>query len=230
MKIPHISKTSMVAYFLFFVSFCIATTTAYFVFTLDVLKDWKLTIPEQPIHVGDTIVIESAYIKLRDVSGTATRYIVCDNAKGISIRYELNQRTANRRSGQGGTGIDVTIRRDIPDLPAKCKFAVAIEYEVLPFRKVHEYNETKEFMLQPERTTPVNASGEPQAVSQTNLVPVPASVSSSSSSSQNTPSQPQPQLESSQPTQPAPQQPQPSLVESVVTGVQGIVNSVLNIL
>lgn len=134
-------------------SILLLLSTAYSLSTITVLEDWRISINNDVnnIHAGDTVVIQSTYNKLHNTSGTATRYITCLNRSDLWVRYELNRATSNRGKGKGGTGIILVIRRDIADLPTKCKFEIAIEYEVMPFKKVNVHNQTQEFELKPER-------------------------------------------------------------------------------
>ena len=114
-----------------------------------VLKDWKLSTPTQDIHAGDTVTLISEYTKVRNVSGKSVRYIECQNSDRVYVRYPLNEAIANRGSGSGGTGVVVVVPTTIPNLPATCKFTIAIEYDVYPWRKVNVSNSTNEFTLLP---------------------------------------------------------------------------------
>ena len=167
----HITKTNVITFGLPILSLAILATTFYLLSNVKVLENWKLIGPTNDVHVGDTVVVQSTYNKVRDASGESVRYITCKNRSGVWIRYELNRATSDRAKGVGGTGIPLTIRRDIADVPATCKFDIAIKYDgVLPFKSVNVYQSTKNFLLLPEREDQVERSlPEPQATTQSNL-------------------------------------------------------------
>lgn len=144
-----LSATQIQAYTLFFLSTLILIGTFLFTMQVKVLDNWTLSIPTVDLKAGQEATIVSEYTKLRDVTGVAKRYVECRNEKGAYIRYPLNEAVANRASGNGGTGIIVKIPTDIPNLPAKCRFTVAIVYEVYPWRKVNQSNSTNEFTFNP---------------------------------------------------------------------------------
>jgi hypothetical protein len=155
-----VSRANLIAYTLTTLSVGILITTSYFLLNIKVIENWKLTVKQTDIHVGDTVVLESTYHKLRTTGSDSEsiRYIICRNREKVWVRYELNRATANRAVGVGGTGIPVTIRRDIADVPTTCKFNIVISYKVLPFRTVVVTNDSNEFLVQPERTTEESSS------------------------------------------------------------------------
>jgi hypothetical protein len=157
MKLP--SKSSIVTNIMFALSIIIFLSTVIFTMRIDVVKDWRLELPQGEIHAGDTIVVSSMYTKLRDVSGESKRYVECKNQNGVPIRYEINQAVANRKSGKGGTGIEIVVP-DIPNLPKMCKIQVSICYKVIPLKCSYENNETTEFQLLPKLGGSLDASQE----------------------------------------------------------------------
>lgn len=174
----------------------------YMTVTVDVLDNWKLALPNQKIHVGDEVTVASTYTKKMSVTGTAIRYLDCKNKDGVLIRYELNRREANRAARTGGTGIVVVMPPTVVDLPAKCRIAVAIDYQIFLFKHVIETNETEEFTLYPKETTSAVPSGD--SSQKTNQTPVSVSgqglVNGSSSLPNTTPSTPTSQSNTSQPS------------------------------
>lgn len=132
-----------------------ASLTAGYLFIapVDVLRDWRIVLPQQAIHAGDEITVQSIYTKVRNVTGHATRYIECDNKAGVSVRYQLNEAIANRGAGHQGTGIVLKIPDDIPDLPALCRISTAVDYPVYSFRSHYEYTASDPFPLQPGRVS-----------------------------------------------------------------------------
>lgn len=144
------SKTKLLSYSLFAFSIFMLLFTFYGLASVKVLADWKLSMPEGIVHSGDQLVLISQYTKLRDVNGKASRYIECrTKTSHVFVRYQLNEAVANRAKGAAGTGIPIVVPRNIPDLPATCRFSLAIIYDVLPFKKDYETNSTKEFTLYP---------------------------------------------------------------------------------
>jgi hypothetical protein len=189
MRLPQLnfSSTQVVSYCLLALSALLLLACVYMTYSIDVVTDWKLSLPEKKIHVGDTVVVASTYKKLRDVTGEASRFLDCNTKQGVSIRYPVNKASASRGASdhrQTGTGIVLVIPNTIPDLPTKCRIAVSIDYPVLPWRHVIENNETKDFTLYPAVKSSVKpVSGGSQRTSQTQgLNP------SSVSSTKNTPS------------------------------------------
>jgi hypothetical protein len=220
--------TSIITYLLLVLSIGIFFGTTYFVMNIKVLDDWQLTLPAGEIHVGDTVVLQSSYKKLREAGGESVRYIQCQNRNGVWIRYELNRATANRQAGVGGTGVVLTVRRDIADVPTTCKFTISIRYDVLPFRDVYVSNETKQFKLLTERTEP--ASGVSAATTENNQSPAapadPAPIQSSVSYLQPTPipliQQPNSSQAATEPPESAPPAPPQSIIERLMDTVRGI--------
>jgi len=189
----------ILTYVLFGLSLLVLTGTLYFISTIKVLDEWTISIPSGDIHVGDTVVIQSVYNKVRETGGESVRYIQCENRSGLWIRYELNRATANRQKGKGGTGIVLTVRRDIADVPTTCKFTINIRYDVLPFRSVYVTNNTREFTLLPERQDD-SQDGRPVTIQQNQpLLPIELDSQTSVSSSDNTLGTQLTQSESSQP-------------------------------
>lgn len=145
-----INRSKLFTSILFILSLLILGSTAYYVSDIKVIQDWKLTLPDKPIHAGDTIIVASTYTKLREVTGEATRYVDCWTKDNILISYPINVAIADRASGvKKGTGLILVMPTVIPDLPAKCSIRVNIKYKVLPLRTVHVTNTTAEFTLLP---------------------------------------------------------------------------------
>lgn len=178
-KINSLSATRLATYGLLVFALFTFAATVYMTFNIDVLQEWRLELPKQDkIHVGDKITIASIYHKTMNVKGTSVRYLDCKNKDGIEIRYPLNQAVADRAPKKGGTGIVVVMPDTIPDLPARCRVAVVIDYPVLPWRHVIETEETREFTLHPKEVASVSSeSNEPQ---RTTEIPVPATPSPAS--------------------------------------------------
>lgn len=217
---------NIISYSLFLISAGMIVVVVLLTRNMQVLANWKLTLPTGPIRVGDTIVVASTYTKLRQVTGSSTRTIECAYGKGIYISTPLDKAIANRAPGKTGTGIVVKIPAaltGVKALPDPCHICVSISYPVLPLRTVSYFKCTKDFNLLPAvapatvssaaiRTSPVQVS----LPSHTSSQSADGSMSSSNSSSDTTPSQ-------SNFEQPA----APSLVNRAFSGIRHIIDSVL---
>lgn len=131
------------------------------VFTLfapvDVIKNetWKLTVAGNVHYPGDILSVTSQYEKVKDATGTAKRYIECQNAQKAFIRYPINEAEANRRptNRSVGTGVLLPVPISIP-VPTQCKVSIAIKYEIFKvgnyvLRSHTEANESPLFTLSP---------------------------------------------------------------------------------
>jgi hypothetical protein len=179
-KIRNASRVQLVSYFLFAASFLILLASAYMTFNVDVLKNWKLTLPEQKIYAGDKITVQSVYTKTMNVKGESVRYLDCQNKDDITIRYPLNQAIADRAARAGGTGVVVVMPDTVPDLPAKCRVSIVIDYPVFPWRHVIETNETEEFTLHPVRKSSASSVRDVSQKTNQTLAPITNLQSSSS--------------------------------------------------
>lgn len=183
----NLNKTQVVSYILFVLSGIILSGTLLLNLNVDVLKDWRLVLPNQAIHAGDTIVVQSLYTKTMNVTGKSTRYVECTtDGNGIYIRYPISEAVANRATGTSGTGIVMLMPKTIPNLPTTCRINVTIEYDIMLFRKVVESANSDTFTLLPV----VSSDGE-SAKQETSQTQLPDSgkvgLNQSSSSYQNTP-------------------------------------------
>lgn len=178
---------------------------------VDVLANWQLKVSATSYRAGEVITVESIYEKKMAVSGTAHRYIECKDRRDIWVRYQLSEAQADRSPGAlTGTGIQITLPTNIPNLPATCRLSISVDYKINLLKTHTEYNQTGEFTLLPAETSsdetsdPVAASDTPSSSTTTQS----GSSSSSSSSSAPTASQ--------QPSQPAPAQPEPSVIDQLL--------------
>lgn len=141
---------------------------AYIVlFPVDVITNWKLSIPKTEYTLGETVVIESLYTKKINTprDSQSERYLECKNANGIYIRYLLNKAAANRAASPStGTGVVVTIPDKLAELnlPTSCFFSIAINYNVYPRRAEAEYNRTQNFTLIPKSTENTEGNSQPR--------------------------------------------------------------------
>jgi hypothetical protein len=141
------SGTQIASYVLFFLSALILGGTVFANLNADVLKNWRLVLPEQQIRVGDEVVVQSLYEKVRNSRGVSVRYIECRNETGVFIRYPISEAVANRDVGKAGTGVVFVVPSTIPNIPAKCRFNITIDYEVYRWRHVIESTNSAEFTL-----------------------------------------------------------------------------------
>jgi len=114
---------------------------------VDVLSNWRLTIPAGPHYPGETITVDSHYQKLRNVTGTAYRYIDCKNDRGTYTRYPINNSPANNSAGVSrSTGIFIKIPSDIL-VPTTCHISILVNYKVNALRTQPEFTTSNEFIL-----------------------------------------------------------------------------------
>lgn len=207
---------NVLSFVLFATSAAILVGVVVFTVNIDVLTNWNLALPSGDIHAGDTVLIESTYTKLRAVTGTAHRYLDCENGTNSFIRYAINQAVADHApGGKTGTGITLKIPTDVPDLPATCRVSVNVVYKVYPWRSVTEFNSTKDFTLLPALSAAPAVVSEVTTQTNQSLVVDQGQVSGSASS----PSSSQPT------TTPTPAQSniqQPGVVMRVVTSVTSL--------
>lgn len=197
------NKTQVFSYALFALSAAVLFASFMLTMNITVLKDWRLSTPAADIHAGDTVTLVSQYTKVRNVTGKSVRYIECQNSQHIYIRYPLNEAVANRAAGRSGTGIVVKVPETIPNLPTTCKFTIAIEYDVYPWRKVNVSQSSNEFQLLPKRDIPQDVSTSEPSSTQIgqDLAQAPTGGQSLDyfSSSKTTGTEPPPQSDSPQP-------------------------------
>lgn len=111
---------------------------------INVLSNWSIVAPTDDAHIGQTIVVQSLFTKLRAVNGTAHRTLICNNSAGAEVAYPINDAVANHAAQQhSGVGIPIVIPTVV--VPAKCKLAISIEYQVYPFRTVTEFATSNQF-------------------------------------------------------------------------------------
>lgn len=241
----NLTKTRVVSYVLFVLSGVILAVAIYMNMSIDVLDNWRLVLPKQEIHAGETIVVQSLYEKKLSVTGKATRYVECENRPGVFVRYPVSEAIANRGAGKTGTGIEILIPDNIPSLPATCKITIVIDYEIAFWRHVIEQNSSATFTLLPEREKS-QTEDVSQETSQTEdlmavqpTLPSSGTGSASSSSSDNTPivsdnqrdiSQGEPVVNSERRLEPTPEQPQPNLIEVVINAVSGLVSGIAGVI
>lgn len=129
----------------------IALIGLYIIFCpVPVLENWTVTMPGTVFTEGQTLNVESKYNKVRDVSGTARRYLNCPDSRGVIVRYPVSEAVADNTPGvKRGTGVPVTLPTNIPNLPARCTFSISIEYDINFLKKTNVSNETGKFLLNP---------------------------------------------------------------------------------
>lgn len=197
----RLNRSDTITYLFISLSILLLSFTTYSLIKIDVIEDktWNLILPEGEIRAGDTIYVQSQYNKLRQVEGSAERYVECWTEDHILVVYLVSKAVANRAAGKGGTGLPIPIPSNIPDLPTLCHIRVVVKYHVLPFRNVIEVKSTKDFMLLPASasTESPTSTGTNQSPSQSQLQnlsslpnPTPLAVSSQSNISQPTPQSP----------------------------------------
>lgn len=120
-------------------------------YPIDVLKDWEVKLDKDTYKAGETTVVQSTYRKTGNFTGTARRYIECQNSTGIFLRYPLNEAVADKAQSKTavGTGIPITMPSDIPNLPTTCIVNIVIDYKINSLRTVVESQNSETFTLEP---------------------------------------------------------------------------------
>lgn len=116
---------------------------------VEVLKVWKITIPDKTYTAGEELVITSEYEKTRSVSGVAHQYVECLNINGAYRQYHVSQSNASNGAGRGKVDTALVIPQDIPNLPTTCRVFLSVDYTVFSFRKVTHTARSMEFTLTP---------------------------------------------------------------------------------
>lgn len=112
---------------------------------VDVLKQWQVHVDEKAYHPGDDVVLHVNYQKVREATGTSYRYLECRTPRGSLERYPISQAEANRGSGIGSADVVVKLPSRVPNLPAQCRIALAVEYTIYTFRIHPEHAESNYF-------------------------------------------------------------------------------------
>lgn len=139
-------KVANAALYVLAIAILCATALATFLFIAPetVLKDWRVVAPTGNYHVGETIVVQSLFTKLKDVDGVSHRSLLCTDPQGATVAYMINDAIANHQAqSKAGVGVPVTIPLVVT--PTKCKLAISIEYKIYPFRTITEYATSNSF-------------------------------------------------------------------------------------
>lgn len=224
----RINRINVFSTILLLLTLVMLAITVTLTIDIRVLANWSLVLPAGDIHAGDTIVIQSIYGKLRPITGTATRYIECNNTQGVTIRYKLNDAVADSAPGHTGTGVVLQLPTQVfieklisKPLPTICSISLSVRYPVYPWHPVYEFAQTKSFTLLSAATSTTSA----QSTTRTSQ-PL-ASDPSQTSSTSNASSSSSQSISATQPNQSdVSQQPatttQPSLVKQIVQKITGL--------
>lgn len=127
----------------------VASITALFISIApaDVLKDWRISVPEKAYHPGEVILINSSSTKLRKASGSVHRAIECNIGKDSTVAYTVNDSAAGRSPGYAISNSALVIPSNIANLPATCRVIITVDYRVYLFRHINEYAATNDFTI-----------------------------------------------------------------------------------
>lgn len=132
-------------------SVCIVLSSLVFAYVLlvpiDVLESWRISAKDQVYKPGESITLESSYVKAMDVNGSVYYYLECENG-GRLARYPLSQSEGNRSAGRGDVEITLRLPSSIPKLPAQCRIAVSVDYKIYTFRTFTEKTESNWFKVE----------------------------------------------------------------------------------
>lgn len=120
---------------------------------IDVLQDWKITVPtSKTYYPGSTIYLASKYKKVRQVTGTATRYIQCkkQGTNEWDGFIPVSQADATRPKTNAGDSITyIGIPSSLPTLPNTCRIYINVNYRINYLRSFVEQNYSNEFIVHP---------------------------------------------------------------------------------
>ena len=114
---------------------------------VDVLKDWRISVPDK-VYVNKEFNVTSSSEKVRAVTGWSNRSIECKNTSGNYVNYPLSSAPANKKAGPKGTvDFPVQIPDTVPDLPSQCRYTTNICYDINVIRKFCEFAVSNDFTL-----------------------------------------------------------------------------------
>lgn len=123
---------------------------------VDVIKNWTIHVDNTKIyHPGDTVIVDSHFTKLLDVTGTAVRYIQCrkpaPNQNEWDALYLANKVPAVQgKTANGHSTYNIGIPLNPGVLPSTCRLYIASTYDVNEYHPAfqeHAYSNT--FTVQP---------------------------------------------------------------------------------
>lgn len=115
---------------------------------VDVLKNWTVTVPPGTYSLGQQVTAHVEVDKVRAVKAYAHRNIECKDNNGRFVSYHLTDIAGSTKTGHLSSDIPFKIPTSIPNLPTTCRFSVAAQYKIYPYRSVDEYTFSNEFKLQ----------------------------------------------------------------------------------
>lgn len=116
---------------------------------IQILKDWKISVPEKTYHPGDTVVLESHSFKLRKARGDSERTVECNARTDSIVGYTLNKIEAKRKPGYNQSETNIILPGNIADLPATCRVVISVKYTVFfGLRTIQENNVSNDFMIE----------------------------------------------------------------------------------
>jgi hypothetical protein len=118
---------------------------------VSVLQNWQLHVDTSISYTpGSTIYLNSDYKKVKNVSGTAKRYLQCHKAHSNEWDgyIPLSESDANRPTAQKGhstTALGVPL--DVPNIPNTCRIYINVVYQINPLRNYEQYTYSNTFRI-----------------------------------------------------------------------------------
>lgn len=137
--------TNLVGAVIVIVAFVFAVITLA---PINILRDWKITVPSQSYRLGDIIQLNTASEKLRKAGGPVERTIECDKGTNGTISYPLNSSLAKGNPGVNHATYQLKVPVNITNLPATCRVVIAVDYTVYGFRHIVEYTVSNDFKVE----------------------------------------------------------------------------------
>jgi hypothetical protein len=136
-----VQQNGIYGIFCLLLSFLVVLNVLYF-WPVDILQEWKITVPKKTYHAAEEVHLTSTYTKTRNITGESHRYLVCNGTK-----YAINVVRKPAQAGKKSTHVDLIIPESTAK-PATCSISIEILYELPGGRKVIEKNHTNEFRLE----------------------------------------------------------------------------------
>lgn len=112
--------------------------TAFFATPIQVLKNWKIEVPNKTYHIGEQVPITSTVDKVRNSQATTSRSVQCfqnNSWKDYPVYTQLsNTKFTGHRVGHYSVVLPETMN-NLGDDPVKCRIAVIADFSIAQLGK-----------------------------------------------------------------------------------------------
>lgn len=112
---------------------------------VNILKNWRITSTEQSYKVGDQVILNIEYEKIRESAATTYYSLECKRPNGSLKTYPLFHVEAKKKKSSGTVKVPVDLPKSIADTPTDCRVAIKAYYHVFTLRDVLEENVSNYF-------------------------------------------------------------------------------------